>query len=69
MVHSNWLIFVYWVLGFLDDYVPSCQSLKQLSAGSLVPGQSFVLVTKFHRERNVLDLLNIGRLYFLLIIL
>ena len=68
-VHSNWLIFVYWVLGFLDDYVPSRQYLKQLSAGSLVSGRSFVLVRKFHREMNVLELLNIGRLFCLLIIL
>ena len=51
MVHSNWLILVYWVLGFLDDYVPSRQSLKQLSAGSLASGSSFVLVREFQRER------------------
>ena len=42
------------ILGFLDSYVTFRHFLKQVSAGNW-PGRSFVLVTKLHRGKNVLE--------------
>ena len=42
------------VFGFLDVYVTSCSFLKQVTA-PLDWADSFVLVPKFHRGKNILE--------------